>query len=86
MIWTEVQKSFPHQWLLIEAIQARTENDMRILDQIAVVDTFPVGETAMMGYVRLHKEEPQREMFVLHTDRQQPDIHVRKWMGMRGAR
>ncbi len=78
MTWEDARQKFPHQWLLIEAIQARTENDLRVLEQIAVVDTFPDGETAMKGYAKLHREKPQREMFVLHTDRQNPDIHVRK--------
>lgn len=84
MTWQEIRKSFPGQWLLLEALKAHTENDMRILEQLAVVDTFPDGETAMKRYASLHKEDPQREMFVLHTDRDEPNIRVRKWLGIRG--
>ena len=38
MTWQQVQNNFPQQWLLIEAIQAHTEDNKRLLDQISVVD------------------------------------------------
>lgn len=86
MIWAEVRQNFPHQWLLLEAIEAHTESDEYILDQISVVDIFEDGETAWQAYYSLHRQMPQREFFVLHTDREQPNIRVRRWLGIRPAR
>ena len=40
MIWNEIKEVHPDQWIIIEAIEAHTEGDKRVLDRIAVVDTF----------------------------------------------
>ncbi len=85
MTWQEIQKSFPHQWLLIEAIKAHTENDMRILEDMAVLNTYPDSKVAMDAYAEWHRKEPHREFLVLHTDRKKLDIHVRRWLGIRGV-
>jgi hypothetical protein len=39
MTWEEIQQSFPHQWLLFEALKARTENGMRLLSDLTKVFT-----------------------------------------------
>ena len=40
----------------------------------------------MKGYMSLHHEEPHRELYVFHTDRQELDILERRWLGIRGVR
>lgn len=40
MTWEEVKKIYPNQWLLIEAIEAHTQEDKRIVNQIAVINNF----------------------------------------------
>ncbi len=84
MIWKEVRKYYPHTWLLIEAIKAHSESGKRIIDQIAVVDTFPDSVAAMNDYTRLHQEAPKRELYVFHSDREELDITERMWLGIRG--
>lgn len=86
MEWDQVRKHYPHQWLLVEAIQARSESGKRILEQLAVIDLFPDGLAAMKGYLRLHHESPERELYVLHTDRDKLDVTERRWLGIRGIR
>ncbi|HLK55520.1 MAG TPA: hypothetical protein VKU00_03095 [Chthonomonadaceae bacterium] len=83
MQWQEVRQHFPSQWVLIEATKAHSEAGKRILDEIAVLDTFPDSPTAMQAYAELHKQSPQRELLVLHTDRQELDITERRWLGIR---
>jgi hypothetical protein len=84
MKWDEIRTRYPQQWLLIEAIQARTEEGKRILDQISVINSFPDSPSALQAYKKLHHDEPQRELFVVHTDRVDLDINVRRWLGIRG--
>lgn len=84
MKWQEIREQYPKTWLLVEALQAHSENDKRVLDQLAVVNTFLDGQTAMGAYAKLHHEFPTREFFVLHTDREQLDITIRRWLGIRG--
>ncbi len=86
MVWQEIRQHYPQQWLLVEAIKAHSEATKRILEQLAVVDTFPDSVAAMQSYARLHHEAPQRELYVFHTSRETLDIIERQWLGMRGVR
>lgn len=83
MKWKEICSHYPHQWLLIEAIEARSEQNKRILDEISVVETCLDSVSAMNGYKRLHRQAPERELYVFHTDRPQLDIIERRWLGGR---
>ncbi len=85
MQWHEIRRHYPDQWLLVEAIKARSENGKRILEQLAVVDTFADSVAAMKGYTRLRRNAPQRELYVFDTDREELDILERHWLGIRGV-
>jgi hypothetical protein len=64
MVWTDIRRHYPHQWLLVEALLARSKAGKRQLDEMAVVDAFPDGETALRAYLKLHRDAPQRELYV----------------------
>jgi hypothetical protein len=83
MIWSEVRKAYPDQWLIIEALLAHTEGNQRLLDRIAVIETCTDGASAMQSYERLHREYPLREFYFVHTGREILDIRERRWIGIR---
>ncbi len=85
MNWYEIRKHYPRQWLLIEAVRARSEGGKRILEQIAVIGTFSDSVSAMNDYKKLKHESPGRELFVFHTSREELDITERRWLGIRGV-
>ena len=85
-MWQDIRKHYPQQWLLVEAIQAYSEANKRILEQLAVVDIFPDSIAAMKRYAQLHHKAPQRELYVFHTSRETLDIPERSWLGVRGVR
>ncbi len=85
MKWSEIRQHYPDKWLLIEAIEARSEAGQRILDDIAVLDTYPDSVTAMKRYTGLHHEAPMRELYVCHTEREELEIRERRWLGIRCA-
>lgn len=75
MKWEEVCKAFLEQWILIEVIQAYTnEESERMLEEVAPLKKFPNSSDAMKAYQQLHQENPKREMYVLHTSRKDPNI------------
>jgi hypothetical protein len=76
MLWSEIRAIYPNQWLLVEAIKAHTAGNQRILDQLAVIETFPDAAVAWQTYRQHHREAPTRELFVLHTNRETLDIKV----------
>lgn len=85
MKWDEIRERYPSQWLLIEATQAHSEAGNRILDQLVVLEQFADSPTALEAYKQLHRQSPARELYVLHTDRQELDITERLWLGVRTA-
>lgn len=85
MKWQDIRGQYPHQWLLVEAIAARSQRGRRILDDLTVVDRFRDGESAMRSYLELHRRAPERELYVLHTDREHLDIKEQTWLGLRQA-
>jgi hypothetical protein len=84
MQWHEVRQRYPQQWLLVEAIKAHSEQNQRILEQLAVIAAYPDSVAAMQGYAQLHREAPDRELYVFHTSRATLEVEERYWLGIRG--
>jgi hypothetical protein len=83
MQWDEIRRHYPDQWLLLEAISAHSEGNVRIPDQLAVIAAFPDSGAAMARYAQLHRSDPERELYVFHTSRSSLQIAERRWVGLR---
>ncbi len=86
MIWSEVRQAYPNRWLIIEAVEAHTAAQQRILDKIAVMEACDADAGVMPAYERWHAAYPQREFYFAHTGREQLDIRERRWLGIRRNR
>lgn len=87
MRWEDVKKTFPQQWVIVEAVEAHTEGDKRIIENIQIVEFFGEDNNgALRRYVELHKVYPQKEYYVVHTSRPELNVKERKWTGVRGIR
>ena len=84
MNWSQVRQAYPDQWLVIEALEAHSDDAQRQLDRIAVLETCPDGKAAFDRYQHLHEEHPFRELYFVHTGREMLDIRERHWVGIRG--
>ncbi len=86
MKWEEVRQKYNNEWVIIEAINARTQEDIRLIDQVTVVDAFnDDNHKALRKYVELHKAFPEKELYVVHTSRERLNIKERRWIGVRRA-
>jgi hypothetical protein len=84
MQWSDIRAAYSDQWIVIEALEARTTPDrQRILDRLSVMDTCTDGAAAFQAYRRLHQQYPQRELYFLHTSREALDIRESRWLGIR---
>lgn len=84
MLWVEVKRAYPNQWVIIEAIEAHTKGDKRIINQMTVVDNFQDDNNkALLHYLQLHRKHRERELYVVHTSRPELDIIEQKWIGVR---
>lgn len=84
MKWEDVRQAFPEQWVLIEVVQAYTnEESERILEEVTPLKFFSNSPDAMKYYQELHRKDPKRELYVLHTNRKEPNIIEKRWVGVR---
>jgi len=83
MIWSEVRQAYPNRWLIIEAVEAHTLDERRILDKVAVMEACSDNTEVMSAYERWHQAHPQREFYFAHTGREELDIRERRWLGIR---
>lgn len=74
MQWSEIRQRYPAQWLLLEALDARSASGQRVVEQMQVVAAFPDGGAAWRAYGQRHRETPEREFFVYHSARETIDI------------
>jgi hypothetical protein len=85
MTWQEARERFPAQWLLVEATAAHSKEGRRILDDVAVLDAFPTGKSAMGAYLETHDKAKSRELYVLNTEADDLEIEELRWLGIRSA-
>lgn len=84
MEWQEVQEKYPDQWLVIEALEAYSANDLRCIERIAVIAACEGGSQAFQTYQAMHQQHPEREFYFVHTSRADLQIEERRWIGIRG--
>ncbi|MEW5817556.1 MAG: hypothetical protein AB1798_19425 [Spirochaetota bacterium] len=87
MNWEDVKKAYPSQWVIIEAVEAHSEGRKRIVDQMAVIDSFKDGtKNVFLENARLQRLYQGREVFIVHTSRPELDIEERRRAGVRVGR
>ena len=76
MSWDDIRAHYPDQWLLVEAIEAITVDQMRHISDLSVIGTFTDFRAGWLAYESLHQAQPKRELYVVHTRRECLDIEV----------
>ncbi len=84
MKWNEVQHLYPNEWVVIEAIQAHSEEGLRLVDDMAIVQQFDDSFEAMKQCNELQRSRPSNEFYFFHTSRPRVEIRERRWIGIRG--
>ncbi len=85
MKWTEVQNLCPNEWVVIEAMEAYSDNGIRFVDDMAIVQHFDDSYEAMKHCNELLRNHPGSEFYFFHTSRPQVGIRERQWIGIRGT-
>lgn len=85
MKWEDVKKTYNNQWVIIEAVNAHSEGEQRIIEDLSIVEVFGDDSLkAMHKYKEIHRNNKQRELYVVHTSRKELDIKDKTWIGVRG--
>jgi hypothetical protein len=77
MDWQALRTRYPHAWLVVEAHEAHTQEGQRLIAHLEMMAEF--GEDWDAGWARykaLHAANPEREYYLLHTDRAELNIGI----------
>jgi len=74
MKWEEITELHPGRFVLVEAIKASSNNRVRQLEEMAVIQDYDNPQEAWSGYKQLHKLQPTRELYVFHTSRSDVEV------------
>jgi hypothetical protein len=85
MRWSDVRSTHPDRWLVVEALDAHSENDHRVFDRIEVVEVSADSPAAMKRYSELRRQHPHREFCFVHTSLGELKFEERLWFGDPGA-
>jgi len=83
MNWQQVRQQYPQQWVLAEVLKGHSENNQWFVDQLTIVDAYSNVCKALAEHKQLHHQMPEREYFVVHTDKEELEILERHWVGIR---
>lgn len=80
MKWNEVRKTYPNKWILFEALEARSVEGKRIVEELSVINVYDKGNVALREYADKHKKNKNREMYVYNTKNEGLLIEERSWL------
>ena len=83
MKWGKITELHPSRFVLVEAIKASSNNRMRQLEDMAVIQDYDNPQEAWSGYKKLHKLHPNRELYVFHTSRNDVEVVEEFFSGVR---
>lgn len=80
MTWEEVRKSFPNKFVKLQILKSHLENNIRFIDDMAVIKAFDDNKEATRELVR-----SKDEILVYHTGNEKIEVEIKDIFGFRGA-
>lgn len=75
MRWQEISARYNNdEWLLVEALAARTENGERIFEDLVVHKPYTDAKVALQEYALTRRKYPKREFYVFQASNPAPSI------------
>ena len=80
MKWDEVRKIYPERFVKIQILDSHIENNIRYIDDMAVIQAFDDEKEATRELVR-----SKDEILVYHTGKEKIEVPIKQIFGFRGA-
>lgn len=84
MKWSEVCSQYPDQIVLVEAIATTSINKVRTIKEMSILSPFTDSLAAWQAYKKLHKSNPDKELYILHTSKERAEVIEQFFVGVRG--
>jgi len=80
MKWDEVRKIYPERFVKIQIMDSHIENNVRYIDDMAVIQAFDDEKEATRELVR-----SKDEILVYHTGKEKIEVPIKQIFGFRGV-
>jgi hypothetical protein len=80
MKWEEVRKIYPNRFVKIQILDFHIENNVRYIDDMAIVKAFEDEKEATRELVRT-----KDDILVYHTRKEKIEVPIKQIFGFRGA-
>ena len=80
MKWNEVRKIYPDRFVKIQILDSHVQNNIRYIDDMAVIQAFEDEKEATRELVRA-----KDEILVYHTGKEKIEVPIKQMFGFRGA-
>ena len=80
MKWEEVRKIYPNRFVKIRILDFHIDNNVRYIDDMAVVQAFEDEKEATRELVRTKDDS-----LVYHTGKEKIEVPIKQMFGFRGA-
>lgn len=80
MKWEEVRKIYPNKFVKIQIIKERIEDNIRYIDDMAIIQAFDDNKEATRELVRA-----KDDILVYHTGKEKIEIEIKQIFGYRGV-
>lgn len=86
MDWELVREQFPDKLVLVEALSTVSKENVRTVEEMSIISTFDDNMEAWKAYKKVHKENPEKEVYVFHTAKEKPEVIEKFFIGVRGQK
>lgn len=80
MEWNEVRRIYPERFVKIQVLESHVQNNIRYIDDMAVIQVFEDEKEATRELVRA-----KDEILVYHTGKEKIEVPIKQIFGFRGA-
>jgi hypothetical protein len=80
MKWVEVRKIYPNRFVKVQILEFHIEDNIRYIDDMAVVKAFDDEKEATRELVRT-----KDDIIVYHTGNEKIEVPIKQLFGYRGA-
>ncbi|MCD9026088.1 hypothetical protein [Cohnella silvisoli] len=80
MQWQEVRQLYPDRFVKMQILKSHIENQVRYVENVAVIQAFDDEQTATRELVR-----SKDDVLVYHTGKEKIEIEIKPLFGFRGS-
>ena len=84
MQWSDICKKYPNKIVLVEALKTSSINKITTVEEMSILSDFQDSMDAWQEYKKIHKDMPEKELFIFHTSKEKAEVIEHFFIGIRG--